>query len=303
MDALSLYIQFVINGIAAGCLYALMALGMILIFKTTDVVNFAQADMTMLSTFVAYTALTAWKWSFAAALVAAIVAGVLAGLIIERFALRPAQNAPVISLLITTLGVALVINAIAGGVWGYETLPFEYPFKGIWFSVGSLYITKHNVLTVVAALLLSLGFFAFLKFTKIGTAMRAAAQNKLAARLMGIKVDRISMLSWGIGAAIGAVAGVIITPTITGINLNVMISVMLKGFAAAVLGGFTSLPGAIIGGLLIGVIENLFIAIPIFYTDLNWLTEFRETFVFALIILILTVRPHGLLGEPLHRGT
>ncbi|MBI1743805.1 branched-chain amino acid ABC transporter permease [Candidatus Acetothermia bacterium] len=298
MENLWLYLQFAINGIANGCLYALMALGMVLIFKTTDVVNFAQADMTMLSTFVAYTALTSWKWPFAGALVAAIIAAFIVGLIVERFALRPAQNAPVISLLITTLGVALIINAVAGGIWGYQTLPFEYPLKGRLFSIGNLSFTKHNALTVVVALVLSLGFFAFLKFTKIGIAMRATAQNKLAARLMGINVDRISMLCWGIGAAIGAVAGVIITPTITGINLNVMVSVMLKGFAAAVLGGFTSLPGALVGGLLIGVIENLFIAIPV-----DWVGQFRETFVFALIILILTVRPHGLLGETAHRGT
>jgi len=134
-----------------------------------------------------------------------------------------------------------------------------------------------------------------LKFTRIGTAMRAAAQNKLAARLMGIPVARISTLSWGIGGLLGAVAGVLIAPIVF-LDLNVMIPVMIKGFAAAVLGGFTSLPGAIVGGLIVGLFESLLVYIP---NEL--INQLRETLVFVLIVVLLAVRPQGLLGEPLHR--
>ncbi len=291
------YGQYIVGGLAAGSVYALMALGMILIFKTTDIVNFAQADMTMFSTFVGYAVLTGLHWPFALALPAAILAGFVLGIVTERLALRPARNAPVISLLITTLGVALIINAIAGFIWGYDTKSFPYAIGGGPVILGEVRIKRQDVLTFGVALVLSLSLFAFLKFSRIGIAMRATAQNKLAAQLMGINVHRISAMCWGIGAAIGAVSGVLIAPVIS-LDLNVMVSVMLKGFAAAVLGGFTSLHGALVGGVVIGVIESLLIAIPV-----DWVSQFRETFVFALIILVLVVRPHGLLGEAMHRGT
>jgi branched-chain amino acid transport system permease protein len=290
------YGQYIVGGLAAGSLYALMALGMVLIFKTTDVVNFAQADMTMFSTFIGYTALVTLKWPFAPALLVSVIAGFVLGLVVERLALRPARQAPVISLLIATLGVALVINAVAGFIWGHDTKSFPYAITGAPFYLGEVIVRRHDVLIFAVALALSLGLFAFLKWTQIGIAMRATAQNKLAAQLMGINVHRISALSWGIGAAIGAVAGVLIAPAVS-LDLIRMISVMLKGFAAAVLGGFTSLPGALVGGLLVGVMESLLVALPF-----DWASQYRETFVFALIILMLVVRPHGLLGEPAQRG-
>jgi branched-chain amino acid transport system permease protein len=297
MNDLWQYGQYIVGGLAAGSVYALMALGMILIFKTTDVVNFAQADMTMFSTFVGYAVLTGLQWPFALALSGAIIAGFLLGIITERLALHPAQNAPVISLLITTLGVALIINAIAGFIWGHDTKSFPYAIGGLPLVLGEIRVRRHDMLIFAVALTLSLLLFAFLKYSKIGIAMRATAQNKLAAQLMGINVNRISAMCWGIGAAIGAVSGVLIAP-IVNLDLNVMVSVMLKGFAAAVLGGFTSLQGALVGGIVVGVIESLLVAVPI-----DWVGQFRETFVFALIILVLVLRPHGLLGEAAHRGT
>ena len=149
--------------------------------------------------------------------------------------------------------------------------------------------TRHNALALGVAAALGLGLFALLKYTSVGTAMRAMAQNRLAAQLMGVNVRRVSTLSWGLGAALGAVAGVLIAPVVF-LDLNTMITVLIKAFAAAVLGGFTSLPGAVVGGLLLGVLENLVGG----YLS----TQLQTTFVFLLIIVMLAIRPRGLLGAP-----
>jgi len=287
--------QYIVLGLAQGSLYALMALGMVLIFKTTDVVNFGQADMTMFSAYVGFTLLVELGWPFWAALPVVIAFGFLLGVAVERLALRPAKDAPVVSLLIVTLGVALMLNAIASWIWGFDPKSLPYAISGPPLVLGNIIITRHDLVIFVTTIALSLGFFALLKFTKIGTAMRAVAQNRLGAQLLGIPVYRIQMLSWGLGVALGAVAGVLIAPLVF-LDLVVMIFVMLKGFAAAVLGGFTSLPGAIVGGLLIGLFESLLIAVPF-----ELVNQLKETLVFLLIIVLLAVRPQGLLGKVAHR--
>ncbi len=287
--------QYIVLGLAQGSLYALMALGMVLIFKTTDVVNFGQADMTMFSAYVGFTLMVGLGWPFWAALPVVILFGFFLGVAVERLALRPAKEAPLVSLLIVTLGVALMLNALASWIWGYETQNLPYALKGPPLIWGNIVISRHDLVIFLTTVCLSLGFFALLKFTKIGTAMRACAQNRLGAQLLGIPVQKINMLSWGLGVALGGVAGVLIAPMVY-LNLNVMIFVMLKGFAAAVLGGFTSLPGAILGGLLVGLLESLLIAVPV-----EIINQLKETLVFLLIIVLLAVRPQGLLGEPLHR--
>lgn len=287
--------QYIVLGLAQGSLYALMALGMVLIFKTTDVVNFGQADMTMFSAYVGFALMVGLGLPFWAALPLVILFGFLLGIAVERLALRPAKDAPLVSLLIVTLGVALMLNAIASWIWGYEPKSLPYALSGPPLIWGSIILTQHDLVIFLTTLALSLGFFALLKYTKLGTAMRACAQNRLGAQLLGISVPKINMLSWGLGVALGGVAGVLIAPLVF-LDLNVMIFVMIKGFAAAVLGGFTSLPGAIVGGLLVGLFESLLIAAP-------WelMNQLKETLVFVLIILLLAVRPQGLLGEPVQR--
>ncbi len=287
--------QYIVLGLAQGSLYALMALGMVLIFKTTDIVNFGQADMTMFSAYVGFTLMVGLGWPFWAALPLVIAFGFLLGIVVERLALRPAQQAPVVSLLIVTLGVALMLNAIASWIWGFDPKSLPYAISGPPVVLGNIILTRHDLVIFGTTILLSVGFFALLKFTKIGTAMRAAAQNRLGAQLLGIPVHRINMLSWGLGVALGAVAGVLIAPLVF-LDLYVMVFVMLKGFAAAVLGGFTSLPGAIVGGLLVGLFESLLIAVPF-----ELVNQLKETLVFVLIVVLLAVRPQGLLGEPIHR--
>jgi branched-chain amino acid transport system permease protein len=284
--------QLIVSGLAAGSLYALMAIGLILIFRTTDIVNFAHGDMAMFSTFVAYVLITAYGVPFWAGLLAAVVVGFLLGAFMDQVVLRPARRASVISLLIATLGVALILESVAGWLWGWDTKPFPKAIRGAPIILGDVVLSRHSLLAFVVAISCAAGLFVLLKFTKMGTAMRAVAQNRLAAQLLGVPVERISMLSWGIGAAMGAVAGIFIAPTVF-LAPAVMVKVMLKAFAAAVLGGFTSLPGAVLGGLLLGIFDNLVGG----YVS----TQLKETLVFALIIVVLAVRPHGLLGEPLQR--
>ncbi len=285
--------QLIASGLAVGSLYALMAVGFVLIFKTTDVVNFAHGDMAMVSTFVALMALRSWSWPFWAALGAAVVTGFLVGAL-ANLLLRPAvsRGASVFSLMIATLGISMMINALAGNFFGYQPQSFPPLIRGRPFVLFDVVrITPHNALVFGMAGALALTLFAILKYTRLGTAMRAMAQNSRAALLMGVNVRNVSILAWGIGAAMGAIAGVLVAPA-PGVNLslNSMVLVLIKGFAAAVLGGFTSLPGAFVGGLIVGVVENLLG----FYVS----TQFQTTFVFLLIVVVLAVRPRGLLGAP-----
>ena len=286
--------QLLVSGLAAGSLYALMALGFVLIFRTTDVVNFAHGDMAMISAFMAYTALSNWDWSYWGALGLAIVVGFGLGAL-ANLLLRPAQlrGAPILTLLIATLGISFMMNALGGNFFGYQSVRIPYAISGPPVWLGELVITRHNLLIFVVAGVLAMALFALLKYTRLGTAMRAMAQNAQAAQLMGVSVRNVSFLVWGIGAALGAVAGVLIS-SIVFLNLGSMVLVLIKGFAGAVLGGFTSLPGAFVGGLLIGVFENL---LGVYVSS-----KLQTTFVFLLIVIVLAIRPRGLFGAAIAGG-
>jgi branched-chain amino acid transport system permease protein len=287
--------QQIVSGLAAGSLYALMAIGLVLIYKTTHILNFGHGDMTMFSTFIAYMLLSWYGLPFPAAFLGAIVAGLLLGIVVDRAFLRPAKAAPVTSLFIATLGIGMILQAVAGWIWGYDTKPFPYAVAGPPLLLGDVVIRRHDLLVFAIAAAISLVLFAIFKFTDIGIAMRATAQNKQAARLMGIDVGRIATLSWALGVGMGAITGALIAPIVF-LDLFRMILVMIKAVAAAVLGGFTSLPGAVVGGLLLGIIENLVTG----YMPAA-LAPLKTTFVFLLIIIVLIVRPQGLLGEPIGR--
>ncbi len=287
--------QLILSGLASGSLYAMMALGLILVYKTTHILNFGYGDMTMFSTFIAYMLLTWYKLPFVVAFFGAIACGLLLGVIVDRGFLKLAKEAPVTSLFIATLGIGMILEAVAGWIWGYDTKPFPYVIKGPPLFLGNVVIRRHDLLVFGIAAAIALLLFAIFKFTDIGIAMRATAQNRQAARLMGINVGQIATLSWALGVGLGALAGVLIAPIVF-LDLTRMILVMIKAVAAAVLGGFTSLPGAVVGGLLLGVLENLLtIYMP------AALAPLKTTFVFLLIIIVLAIRPQGLLGEPVGR--
>jgi branched-chain amino acid transport system permease protein len=278
--------QQIISGLATGSLYALAALGLVLIFKTSDVVNFAQGEMAMFGTFVAFTLLTTAGLPYWGAFLLALVFAAIFGAAIERVVLRPLTKAPLISILIATLGLMQIINGVAGWIWGYEMQPFPEAVNGSPINLAGIVFTLPNLLNIGVALLVMLLFFLMFKYTMIGVAMRAVAENRTAAKLMGVPTNRVLALTWGLGGVLAATAGILIAP-VTNLDINMMASMQIKAFTAAVLGGFTSLPGAVVGGLALGVLENLVG---------QWNSQLQTPFAFGLIVLVLIVRPAGLLG-------
>jgi len=281
--------QQVVSGLSAGCLYALAALGLVLIYRTMDIVNFAHGEMAMVSTFMAHTLLVRLGLSYIPAALGAIIFAFIFGMAVERIFLRPIQGGPLISLMIMTLGLFMVFNGAAGWVWGFDPVSFPRAVSGRPIWLGDLIITRDSILVLAVTIAMALALYVVLRFTMAGIAIRATSQNSRAARLMGVPVPKVYALTWGISAVLGAVAGILIAPT-TFLSPSMMAEVQIKAFTAAVLGGFSSLPGAVVGGLLLGVLENLVAG----YIS----TELKSTFAFALIVAVLFIRPSGLLGTP-----
>ena len=279
--------QLIVNGLALGSLYTLTAFGIVLIFKTTDVITFAQGETAMFCTFIAFTLLTGLQLPFVVAFVLTIIFAILMGTVIERVVLRRVGKTSMLNSVIVTVGLALIFLGVAGWIWGYETRPFPAPVSGPPFRLGTIVLSQLNALILAVTLILMLILFAFFRYSLTGIAMRAVAQNRLAAQLMGINIDRINAIGWGVGTALGAVTGILIAP-LNYLDPTMMGDVALKAFAAAVLGGFTSLPGAVVGGLLLGIIDSVVgFQVP----------ELRTTIAFLLIVLVLVIRPGGLLGS------
>lgn len=279
--------QLLINGIALGSLYALTAFGIVLIYKTTDVLTFAQGETAMFSAFIAYTLLTNLGLPFVPAFVLTLVFAMGLGALVERVLIRRAAQGAHLNAIIVTIGLALVLVGGAGAVWGYELKPFPDPITGPPLRLGNLVLTQLGALILAITILLMLLLFAFFRYSLTGIAMRAVAQNRVAAQLMGIPVDRINALGWGVGTALGAVTGVLIAPT-NSLFPGMMGDVAIKAFAGAVLGGITSLPGAVLGGIILGVIDS----VAGFQAP-----ELRTTIAFSILVLVLVVRPAGLLGR------
>ncbi len=278
--------QLIVNGLGLGALYALTAFGIVLIYKTTDVITFAQGEMAMFSTFIAYTLLTKLKLPYGAAFALTLLFAGLLGVVVERVVMRPLTGS-LLNPVIVTIGLGLILTGMAGRIWGYELKTFPSAVEGPALRGGGVFLKRDDALVLVVTAILMLAIFAFFRYTMIGTAMRAVAQNKLAARLMGINVNGINALGWALGTALGAVTGLLIAPR-NSLDPGMMGDVAVKAFAAAVLGGLTSLPGAVVGGLILGVIDSI--------------AGFKEpglktTIAFALIVLVLAIRPAGLLGK------
>jgi len=241
------------------------------------------------STFMAHTLLVRLGLSYIPAALGAIIFAFIFGMAVERIFLRPIQGGPLISLMIMTLGLFMVFNGAAGWVWGFDPVSFPRAVSGRPIWLGDLIITRDSILVLAVTIAMALALYVVLRFTMAGIAIRATSQNSRAARLMGVPVPKVYALTWGISAVLGAVAGILIAPT-TFLSPSMMAEVQIKAFTAAVLGGFSSLPGAVVGGLLLGVLENLVAG----YIS----TELKSTFAFALIVVVLFIRPSGLLGTP-----
>jgi branched-chain amino acid transport system permease protein len=282
-------LQVLISGISQGCIYGLIALGFVLIYKATETVNFAQGELMMLGAFLGLTATAGMGLSYWAAIPVALIGMALVGLLIERVTLRPILGQPAFSVVIVTIGLGYVARGAVTMVpfWGTETHTLPAPFRDKIIRAGELVISMEHVVIIAATMLLCAVLFLFFRYSRIGIAMQAASQNQLAAYYMGIPVRRLNGFIWAISAAVAALAGVLLAP-ITFVHVN-MGFIGLKAFPAAVVGGFSSLPGAIVGGLVIGVVESLAgVYLP---------EGFKDVAAYVVVLAMLMVKPTGLFGE------
>jgi branched-chain amino acid transport system permease protein len=285
-----IFFQQVVSGLATGGIYASLALALVMIYQATDVVNFAQGEMAMFATYLTWSMLNAgipYWWAFLATVIVAFVGGLL----IQRIVIRPVENAPILTIVIVTLGLLVICNSVAGWIWSYVQKPFPSPFSARPLWLGNIVFGAHDLGEIGVTLLSLLLLFLFFRYTPLGLAMRAAAQNPVSSRLAGIRVSRMLALGWGLAAAFGAVAGMMVAPILT-LEPNMMGGIQIYAFAAATLGGFTSPLGAVVGGFLVGIIENL---VGTYVSFIG--TELKLTVALAMIIVVLLVRPSGLFGR------
>jgi branched-chain amino acid transport system permease protein len=281
--------QLIIEGLAIGACYGLFGIAVVIIYKTSEVVNFAQGEMAMMSTFVAYHILTYYHYPFWAAYLLTMVFAVLLGIAIEFIFLRPAKNPNLLGLIVITLGAEMLLMGLASWKWGAEQKEFTLPFSTLSTHepIKGLIVNEWSIAVFAAAAILMIFLFLFFKYTKLGVAMRATQQNQHAAKIMGVRVERVFSLAWGFSSFIGATAAMFFAGRAT-LDPAYMMEPFMRAFAAAVLGGLMSIPGIVIGGELLGLIENFF--------GYVW-PEWKPIVAFVVIVLVLCVRPSGLFGK------
>jgi branched-chain amino acid transport system permease protein len=286
---MELFLHQILAGLATGGIYACMALAVVMIYQAIDRLNFAQGEMAMFSTFVAWQ-LMQWGAPFWIAFVVTILLSFAAGVVIERVVFKPIREAPVLSHVVVFIALLAILNSAAGFIWDYQIKSFPSPFgSGPLF--GQNLISRHDAGMIAVTLLMLVLLYLFFLHTRIGLAMRAAAANPESARLAGIRVGWMIALGWGMAAAIGAVAGMMIAPVVF-LEPNMMLSILLYGFAGAVVGGLTSPGGAVLGGFAVGIIENLAgTYVPVVGREL------KLSIALSIIIVVLLVKPSGLFGR------
>ena len=284
-----MFLQLLVSGISIGSIYALVALAMVIIYKTSEVPNFAQGEMAMISTFIAFMFLDTYGQSFLVSFTGALVFAVALGMFLEFVFLRRAKDPNVLSLILITLGFEMMLYGLASWKWGAEQQSFPFPVSDFDIvNLGHAVVSYLNIATLFVAFFLMFILFLFFKYTKVGIAMKATQQNMIAARINGIRANRILSITWGMSSFIGAVAGMMLAPIAT-LDPNLMMDPLLKGFAAAVLGGMTTLVGSVIGGYILGIIETLFGG----YVSL----QFKSIVAFLIIVLVLCFKPSGLFAK------
>ncbi|HMO47178.1 MAG TPA: branched-chain amino acid ABC transporter permease [Rubrivivax sp.] len=287
------FVQLIISGAAQGCIYGLIALGFVLIYKATETITFAQGDLMMLGAFAGLVLMTMLGFPFWLAVPSAIAAMAAFGVLAERIVIRPVLGQPVFSIVMLTIGISYILRGLVTmvPVIGTETHTLPVPYKDLTLRLGELVLAYEQLVVIGATAVLCLALYALFRYSKIGVAMQASSQNQIAAYYMGIPVQRLNGLVWGLAAAVAAIAGLLLAP-ITFVHAN-MGYIGLKAFPAAVVGGFSSLPGAIVGGLVIGIVESL----SGFYLP----EGFKDIAPYIVVLLMLMIKPNGLFGEKLRK--
>jgi branched-chain amino acid transport system permease protein len=288
------FAQQVTSGLAAGAIYASLALALVLIYQTTNVVNFAQGEMATFTTYIAWTIMHRGV-PYWPAFVLTLLVAFGGGVAIERVFIRPLEHRAEIVIVIFTIGLLTALNGLTGWIWGPEVKLFASPFPNRSIILGDVAISIRDIGTFCVCLGTVVVLWLFFRFTTLGLAMRAVAFNPNASRLMGVRVGWMLALGWGFAAMLGAIAGMMAAPSVF-LDPDMMLVVLIYGFAAAVLGGIDSPVGAVVGGLLIGVAINLLGA----YVDFVG-QELRLPTALAVLLVVLIVRPTGLFGRVLVR--
>jgi branched-chain amino acid transport system permease protein len=283
------FLHLLASGLALGGVYAIMALALVMIYQATQLINFAQGEMAMFSTYVAWSLMES-GWPYWRAFAATVVVSFIGGVVIERVVVRPFAKAPILASVIVSIGLAFIFNSLAGYFYGYSVVSFDSPFAGRPLFGGG-YMSAHEAGAVLVSLCVLAVVYAFFRFTPLGLAMRAAAQNPVSSRLVGIRVGWMLALGWGLAAAIGSVAGMMAAPIVY-LDPNMMFGILLYAFAGAVLGGIDNPFGAAFGGFAVGVMENLIGAYVVG-------PEVKLTVALAIIVAVLVWRPSGLFGRRL----
>ncbi len=286
------FLQLVINGLVVGSVYALVALGFVVIFKSTSVVNFAQGEFLLLGAYISLAVVAQTNMPFWVAVIITLMFSVVLGMLIERLILRPMIGEPVISVIMVTLGLSSVLKAIVQGIWGTDTRPFPEIFPSTPVQIGPLPVSQGYLYSVGCVALLLMLFTIFFKFSRAGIAMRATAFSQQVAQSMGISVRRMFALAWAIAAVVSAIGGILLGGVRGGVDAA-LAAIGLKVIPVVILGGLDSILGAIVGGLLVGVLENLAGG----YLDPIFGGGVKEVAPFVILVLILMIKPYGLFGK------
>jgi branched-chain amino acid transport system permease protein len=283
---MDLLIHQILSGLATGGIYASVALALVMIYQATHLVNFAQGEIAMFATYFAWTLMQAGVPYWGAFFIT-VVAAFIGGVILERVVIQPVENAPILSVVIVFIGLLVIFNSVAGWIYTYTIKPFPSPFPAQPL-FGNSYVTSHELGSTAVTLVVLLLVFVFFRFTPLGLAMRAAAQNPVSSRLVGVRVGWMLALGWGLASAIGAIAGIMVAPVVF-LEPNMMGGILLYAFAGALLGGIDSPPGAVLGGFLVGVLENV--------VGMYLGSEVKLTVALVIIVGVLVVKPSGLFGK------
>ena len=279
-------LQLLVSGLATGCVYGLVALGFVLIYKAAEGVNFAQGDLLMLGAFLALTFITTLELGFWLGTLCAVLAMAVVGWLLDAVVIRQVIGQPQFSTVMLTIGIGMVLRSVASIAWGPDTRSLATPFSTGMVSVAGVPVSSTYLSIIGGTVLLCVLLFAFFRYTRVGVAMQAASQNQLAAYFMGMPVKTLLSAIWALAAAVSTIAGVLVAP-VSLIDPN-MGHIALRALAGAVLGGFGSIPGALVGGAIVGIAE-LFAA--------AWVDEkLRDIVPHVILLLVLVLRPQGLFG-------